>query len=79
MNDFYYYNPTKIIFGKNSIQKISREISSNKKILMLYGQASLKKNGVYDQVLSTLKDYELHEFPGIEPNPEYTIALNTTQ
>ena len=48
MNNFNYYNPTRILFGKGVIAKISRHIPKDAKILMLYGGGSIKKNGVYD-------------------------------
>ena len=50
MLNFEFKNPTKIIFGKGEIAKISREIPKTEKILVLYGGGSIKSNGVYDQV-----------------------------
>lgn len=70
MKNFTFKNPTKIIFGKGSISKISKEISKDKKILLTFGGGSIKKNGVYDQVIKALEGYSLVEFWGIEPNPK---------
>lgn len=75
MKNFELYNPTKLIFGKGQIAKLSKEISSDKKILLLYGGGSIKRNGIYDQVTKALKDHEVVEFSGIEANPEYQTLL----
>lgn len=75
MNNFYYYNPTKIIFGQGMINNISREIPRDAKVLLLYGQGSIKRNGVYDQVYHTLAEYDVEEFSGITANPEYLTCL----
>lgn len=75
MNNFDFYNPTKIIFGKNQIGQIQNEIPSGVKVLMLYGGGSIKKNGVYDEVKLALKDFEVIEFGGILANPEYAILI----
>ena len=76
MNNFEYVNPTKIIFGKDTIQQVAQEIPSNAKVLLLYGGGSIKKNGIYDQVKTALKDIEVLEFGGIPPNPEYSVLMN---
>lgn len=73
MQNFIYQNPTKIIFGKGQIATLNQEIPANKKILMVYGGGSIKKNGVYDHVVTALKDYTVLEFGGIPPNPEYEV------
>jgi NADP-dependent alcohol dehydrogenase len=52
MLNFEFKNPTKILFGKGEIAKISNEIPKDAKILMIYGGGSIKNNGVYDQVKS---------------------------
>ena len=44
MNNFEFKNPTKIIFGKNSIEKLENEIPNDAKVLLLYGGGSIKKN-----------------------------------
>jgi len=75
MNNFTFYNPTKLIFGKNTISELSSEIPRNYKILLIYGGGSIKKNGVYDQVKRALADREIIEFSGIEANPQYRTCL----
>lgn len=76
MLNFEFKNPTKILFGKGEIAKISNEIPKDAKILMIYGGGSIKKNGVYDQVKEALKDHNLHEFGGVPANPEYEVLVN---
>lgn len=69
MNNFTFHNPTKLIFGKETISKLAKEIPLDKTILVTFGGGSVKKNGVYEQVITALKDHTYHEFWGIEPNP----------
>ncbi|MGN7757497.1 iron-containing alcohol dehydrogenase [Chryseobacterium sp. 22532] len=76
MLNFEFKNPTKILFGKGEIAKISREVPKDAKILMIYGGGSIKNNGVYDQVKEALKDHDLYEFGGVPANPEYEVLIN---
>ena len=66
---YSYYNPTAIQFGKGQINKIGNFISKEQKVLVVYGGGSIKKNGVYEQVVSALDGYTWFEFSGVEPNP----------
>lgn len=75
MNNFDFQNPTKIIFGKDEISKLSKEIPENAKVLMLYGGGSIKKNGIYEQVTTALSNFEVLEFGGIPANPEYEVLI----
>ncbi|TDU40105.1 NADP-dependent alcohol dehydrogenase [Gelidibacter sediminis] len=75
MNNFEFKNPTKIIFGKDTIAKLENEIPKNAKVLLLYGGGSIKKNGIYDQVTSALKNFVVIEFGGIPANPEYAVLM----
>lgn len=79
MNNFEFYCPTKMVFGKGSIAKLKDLISKNDKVLMVYGGGSIMKNGVYDQVKEALKDYQLFEFSGIEPNPVYETCMKAVE
>jgi len=76
MNNFDLLNPTKILFGKNQISNLSKEIPKNAKILLLYGGGSIKKNGIYEQVTKALSTFEVIEFGGIPANPEYAILMD---
>ena len=75
MRKFEFKNPTKIIFGKDSIAKLPKELPEGAKIMMLYGGGSIKKNGVYDQVKTALEGFEVIEFGGIPANPEFDILM----
>lgn len=76
MLNFEFKNPTKILFGKGEIAKISQEIPENANILLLYGGGSIKKNGVYEQVTEALKNFDYIEFGGIPANPEYEVLMD---
>lgn len=75
MRNFELKNPTKIIFGKGEIAKIAKEIPAKAKILMLYGGGSIKKNGIYEQIIAALKGFDVTEFGGIPANPEYQVLM----
>ncbi|MFV0590194.1 MAG: iron-containing alcohol dehydrogenase [Draconibacterium sp.] len=79
MYNFEYKNPVKIIFGKGTIPNVVNEIPVNKKILMTYGGGSIKRTGVYDQVKSALKGFDLLEFGGIEANPHYETCMKAVE
>ncbi|MFA7625861.1 MAG: iron-containing alcohol dehydrogenase [Candidatus Kapaibacterium sp.] len=78
MENFKYYNPTKIVFGKDTVPQIGEIISkySYKKVLLLYGGGSIKKNGVYDCVVNSLNQHSIEfvEFGGVQPNPVLSHA-----
>jgi alcohol dehydrogenase len=72
MNTFTYYNPTKLIFGKGQVEQLKELVPQyGKKVLVVYGGGSIKRNGLYDQVISILNSInaEVHELSGVDPNP----------
>lgn len=69
MNNFSFQNPTRLIFGDGMIASLSKEIPAGKKIMVTFGGGSVKKNGVYDQVIKALEGRIVTEFWGIEANP----------
>jgi NADP-dependent alcohol dehydrogenase len=75
MNNFSFENQTRIHFGEGQISSLTKEIPSTAKVLVVYGGGSIKSNGVYDQVVSALKDHTWFEFSGIEPNPKYDTLM----
>lgn len=79
MHNFEFYCPTRVIFGKGTIAKLSKQIDKSKRILMIYGGGSIKKNGVYDQVKKALEGYTVFEFEGIEPNPRYETCMQAVE
>jgi NADP-dependent alcohol dehydrogenase len=66
---FSYHNPTAIEFGAGQIKKLSSLIDPKQKVLVVYGGGSIKKNGVYDQVIKALENHTIVEFSGVEVNP----------
>ena len=76
--DFCYCNPTKIYFGKEALGNLSGELSNyGKNILLIYGKNSVKKSGLYDEVIKILKaaDKNVTELSGIKSNPSYSQLL----
>lgn len=69
MENFSFQNPVKLIMGRGMIAQLAHEIPSDKRIMITFGGGSVKKNGVYDQVKTALKDHYTIEFWGIESNP----------
>ena len=79
MNDFEFYNPVRIFFGREHIFKIASQIPSAANIMLIYGGGSIRKNGVYDNVKLALKDFKVTEFGGIEPNPTYETSMKAVE
>lgn len=70
MKNFIYDIPTKLYFGRDQIEKLPDLINRfGKKVLLTYGGGSIKKIGLYDKVKDLLKNCEIFELSGIEPNP----------
>lgn len=79
MNNFTYFNPTKAHFGKGQIAMLSAELKANSRVLVTYGGGSIKKNGVYEQVMNALTHCTVFEFPGIEPNPHFETLVKAAE
>ena len=76
MQNFEYRTPTRLIFGQNVISKLPGVMAAyGKRILLTYGGGSIKKIGLYDKVKELLKDFEITELPGIQPNPKYNPSV----
>ena len=73
MNDFTYHNPTKIEFGKDKENNIGLYIkeANIKKVLLVYGTGSIKKNGLYENIINSLKKHDIayEELDGVVSNP----------
>ncbi|WP_290770563.1 iron-containing alcohol dehydrogenase [Anaerofustis sp.] len=72
LGNFSYSNPTKLYFGKDSLNYLNEELKNyGKNIMLSYGGGSIKKNGIYDKVIEILKanDKNIFEDPGVMPNP----------
>ena len=77
MNEFVFQNPVKLIFGKDSISKLPEELSAyGDRILVVYGGGSIKKNGLYEELMDLLhkENKKVFELGGVEPNPRLSTA-----
>jgi len=77
MLDFTFHNATKIIFGRDTEKQVGQEISRyGKRVLLHYGGGSIKKTGLYDRVVESLKEsgVEIFELGGVMPNPRLSLV-----
>ena len=76
INNFSYCTPTSLIFGKGVIKKLPDVLKKyGNKVLLTYGGGSIKRIGLYDEIKNLLKDFEIIELSGIEPNPKYDPSV----
>ena len=72
MQSFDYYFPTKVHFGKDQMSRLPQIIKEQgKKVLFIYGQNSILKNGIYQDIVKMLRDNDIEfaEYQGIKSNP----------
>lgn len=77
MENFIYSIPTDVYFGKNQIQQIGKIILKyGKRVLLVYGGGSIKRNGAYYDVINELNKLDIYytELSGVEPNPRITTV-----
>ncbi len=83
MQDFIYYAPTKVYFGKEKENEVGKIISEYgyKVIMMQYGKESIKKSGLYDRVVNSCNEYGIKviELGGVEPNPKLEFVRNAVK
>ena len=79
MQNFTFYNPTRILFGKGRIADLAREIPAKARVLITYGGGSIVKTGTLAEVKAALAGFTLFEFPGIEPNPSYETLMQAVE
>lgn len=79
MNNFNFFNPTRIVFGEGQIAEINQLIPDNARVLILFGGQSAKKHGTVDEVISSLGSRYFEEFGGIEANPSYTTLMRAVE
>ncbi|MGL6173384.1 MAG: iron-containing alcohol dehydrogenase [Cellulosilyticaceae bacterium] len=75
MLNFSFYNPTQIVFGKDTLSELGQLVPQEARVLVLYGGGSVKKFGTLEKVLTQLEGREVFEFGGIEPNPQYDTLM----
>lgn len=79
MQNFEFYNPTRIIFGKDTIAKLDEHVPTQARVLILYGGSSAEKNGTLAQVRTALGGRAVQEFGGIEANPTYETLMRAVE
>lgn len=75
MYNFDYFNPTKVLFGKDRLSELSVEIPGDARIMLVYGKGSAVKSGLVDRIRGILGDRIVDEFHGIEPNPRFSTLI----
>src|SRR5271165_371097 len=79
MENFTYFNPTRIHFGRGQIAAIDRELPSDARVLLLAGGGSIRANGVHDQVRKALGSRTTFESFGVEANPDYDTLMKAVE
>ena len=79
MQNFTFYNPTRILFGNGRIADLAREIPAKARVLITYGGGSIVKTGTLAEVKKALTGFTVFEFPGIEPNPSYETLMQAVE
>jgi NADP-dependent alcohol dehydrogenase len=79
MQNFTFCNPVKVVFGKGTIAELPKLLAADAKVMMTYGGGSIKRNGVYDQVVRAMQGRGLIEFGGIEANPRYETCMKAAE
>ena len=79
MLNFEFQNPTRIVFGRETVAKLDTLVPADARVLILYGGQSAEKNGTLQEVRSALGARERREFGGIEPNPSYETMIKAVE
>jgi NADP-dependent alcohol dehydrogenase len=79
MLNFDFYNPTRILFGKDRLESIDKYVPADASVLITYGGGSAKKSGLIDKVKTVLGNRKVYEFGGIEPNPRYETLVKAVE
>jgi NADP-dependent alcohol dehydrogenase len=79
MKNFEFHNPTRIVFGADTVGKLATLVPDSARVLILYGGASAEKTGTLAEVRTALGQRSVHEFGGIEPNPSYETLMRAVQ
>jgi NADP-dependent alcohol dehydrogenase len=79
MENFTYFNPTRIHFGRGQIAAIDKELPAASRVLLLAGGGSIRRNGVHAQVLRALGGRTVFEFFGVEANPDFDTLMGAVE
>jgi hypothetical protein len=77
MNSFRFYNPTRLIFGRDTVDQLGAHAAAyGTSVLLVYGGGSIKRTGLYDKIMQQLRSIgaTVHELPGVEPNPQLSTV-----
>lgn len=75
MFNFDFYNPTRIVFGPDTIARLDDLVPTDARVMVLFGGQSARKTGTLAQVNEALGARHVQEFGGIEPNPSYETLM----
>jgi len=79
MFNFDFYNPTRVLFGKDRLDGIDKLVPANAKVMLTFGGGSAKRSGLFDKVKAALGSRTVYEFGGIEPNPRYETLMKAAE
>jgi NADP-dependent alcohol dehydrogenase len=79
MNNFDFYNPTRILFGEKRVASIDEHIPGDARVMVLYGGESARRTGTLDEVRQALGERTVFEFGGIEPNPQFDTLMRAVE
>ncbi|MBT3068520.1 iron-containing alcohol dehydrogenase [Rhodoferax sp. U11-2br] len=79
MLNFEFQNPTRIVFGQDTISRLDTLVPNEARVLVLYGGQSAEKNGTLAEVRTALGQRQRYEFGGIEPNPSYETLMKAVE
>lgn len=81
MNNFTFYNPTRILFGKDQLLEIDAHVPADANVLITYGGGSAVRSGLIDAVTKELSKSTrtIHTFGGIEPNPKFPTLMKAVE
>jgi NADP-dependent alcohol dehydrogenase len=79
MNNFEFFNPTRIVFGEGQVKVINNLVPESARVLILYGGESARKHGTLDEVMTALGQRHVESFGGIEANPGYSTLMRAVE
>lgn len=79
MLNFDFHNPTHIVFGQKTVERLDTLVPKNARVLVLYGGESAERSGTLAEVRAALGPRQRHEFGGIEPNPTYETLMRAVE
>ena len=79
MQNFEFYNPTRIVFGEGRIAELNRLVPAEARVLILFGGESARRNGTLAEVEAALGERHVQHFGGIEPNPSYETLMRAVE